>query len=276
MKTSIKLFIIVVFGILALWQCSPSHHFHKPKDIASFAIEELYDSISKSEKGFSNFTARFSASYKSNITSHNFKGQIRIITDSLIWVSVSPGLGVELLRLKVTADSVFFMNRVHNQYYTGPIAALKKISGIDFNYKALQALLLNEFMVYPFGIKDTLSYLKQMQMSRIGASVELKSLSGSKQDTANAPLSFTKYILDSFSKRISQFEIRDGSSSKNLYLQYTSADRTLDFGTPDNVMVQYKERDNFTNLDLQYTRKQFDTEISAPFSVPDRYKQINY
>ena len=56
----------------------------------------------------------------------SFSATVRMARDSVIWVSISPALGVEVARLKLTPDSVFLISKVPNNrfHYVGDYHAI--------------------------------------------------------------------------------------------------------------------------------------------------------
>ncbi|HNB34099.1 MAG TPA: DUF4292 domain-containing protein, partial [Bacteroidia bacterium] len=59
---------------------------------------------------------------------NNFNVSLRICRDSAIWISVSPLLGIEAVRILLTPDTVRFLDRINKEY---------KVSG----YKEINDLL---------------------------------------------------------------------------------------------------------------------------------------
>ena len=62
----------------------------------------------------------FSAKARLNYTEGGQKlsavANLRIKYDSLIWLSISPGLSIEAFRIKLTLDSVFLLDRLGHNY----------------------------------------------------------------------------------------------------------------------------------------------------------------
>src|SRR5688572_33166959 len=44
---------------------------------------------------------------------------IRIKKDSVIWISMVPGLGIEAIRARITPDTIQIINRLQRQYIAG-------------------------------------------------------------------------------------------------------------------------------------------------------------
>src|SRR5690606_6159710 len=65
--------------------------------------------------------------------------------DSIIWVSVQLGLGIEAARMKITQDSVYLMNRLHREYLAKDYSFLSKRFNVEMNYEVMQAILLGNY-----------------------------------------------------------------------------------------------------------------------------------
>ena len=76
----------------------------------------------------------------------NLKGQIRIRHDSVMWASVST-LGMEVVRLKMTSDSVWIINRFENSYLSEPIDLATYALNMPISFALVQAMLLDN----PYG-----------------------------------------------------------------------------------------------------------------------------
>jgi hypothetical protein len=89
-------------------------------------------------------TLSMKASIEASLSSketYSLTGNIRMIRDSVIWISVSPGLGIEAVRLYITQDSVFFMNRLNNEYAATTFGFFNTQYQVDLDFNMLQSLL---------------------------------------------------------------------------------------------------------------------------------------
>ena len=66
----------------------------------------LLEELAKSELQFDWFSAKFSIEYIYDKKLTDFKGQIRIRKDSIIWLTFTPALGIEMARIKITESLV--------------------------------------------------------------------------------------------------------------------------------------------------------------------------
>jgi hypothetical protein len=64
--------------------------------------------------------------------------------DSAIWVSIVPALGIEMIRVMITPDSLKYLSKIPENkfYYTGRFDEIGRLIGIDFDFEMLQDLLV--------------------------------------------------------------------------------------------------------------------------------------
>ena len=71
---------------------------------------------------------------------------MKIRKDSLIWISISPGLGLELGRVLLDLDSVHFMNRFEKTYFKSSYAELSEKTKSPLSFMRIQSLLVGNAM----------------------------------------------------------------------------------------------------------------------------------
>ena len=72
----------------------------------------------------------------------NLSGQLRIRRDSLVWLSVTK-MGVEALRVKMSADSVWLINRMDKVYLAEPLEVISAQIGQPVSLPWVHSLLLD-------------------------------------------------------------------------------------------------------------------------------------
>lgn len=73
----------------------------------------------------------------------NLSGQIRMRNDSLIWLSVTATMGIEVVRAKVSNDSIWVINRLERTYLAEPLDVLSAQLGMPLSLPLIQTLLLD-------------------------------------------------------------------------------------------------------------------------------------
>ncbi len=136
---------------LFLSSCSASRKAIKAP-IKEEGAEYLFSKLKEKELQFDWFSAKFSAEYENKGKSNSFSGQIRIRKDSLIWISLTPMLGIEAIRLMISQDSVKMINRLNDTYFIGDYEYVNQFLNTNIDYDLLQAFLLgNDLQFYENG-----------------------------------------------------------------------------------------------------------------------------
>ncbi len=71
-------------------------------------------------------------------------GNLRMRRDSTIWLSASAMMGMESIRVMITQDSVFMVNRIDQTYLAEPLAEVAEKLNIPLTLQDCQALLLGK------------------------------------------------------------------------------------------------------------------------------------
>ncbi len=77
------------------------------------------------------------------MASDDLSGQLRMRHDSLIWLSVTATMGVEVLRAKISNDSVWILNRLEKTYLAKPLDSIAIQLGMPISIPWVENLLLD-------------------------------------------------------------------------------------------------------------------------------------
>ncbi len=90
---------------------------------------------------FDNIETKFDIRLRNDNTI-GMKGQLRMQNDSVIWISLSLKLGIEVARVMITEDSLKFINRSTHTYITQSLDNINSIVPIDASISFLQDILV--------------------------------------------------------------------------------------------------------------------------------------
>ena len=82
--------------------------------------------MQNNQPAFDWMSTRFSGSVLWDGKTHSIAGSMRIRSDSAIYISIAPILGIEIARAIITPDSVKLINRLESTYYSGDMKILFK------------------------------------------------------------------------------------------------------------------------------------------------------
>ena len=95
--------------------------------------------------------------------------------DSIVWLSVSATMGVEVLRAKVSNDSVWVLNRMEKTYLVEPLDSLCAKVGMPLSLPLLQTLLLDNNEGVP-PVENQIVQLKTFVMGNMAAKIRYKNI----------------------------------------------------------------------------------------------------
>ena len=121
-------------------------------------------------------TANLSIQAEGNgMTSDDLSGQLRMRKDSLVWLSVTATMGVEVLRAKVSNDSVWIVNRLEKTYLAEPLDTVSTQLGIPLSLPWVQTLLLDNNEGLP-PVENQTVLLKVFFMGNLTAKVRYNNI----------------------------------------------------------------------------------------------------
>ena len=145
--------LTVVVSVLLAVSCSNEHRLAKGKPLKKRAPSFLVNHNVKDDFQFEWLSMKISADVKSEGKNDSFKANIRIRKDSLIWISISPALGVEMVRVLITPDSVKYVSKIPNDkhYYLGDFSAVTGVAQMSLDFKMIQDILLGNAIMMDKG-----------------------------------------------------------------------------------------------------------------------------
>ena len=100
----------------------------------------------------------------------DLSGQLRMRKDSLVWLSLTATMGIEVARIKVSSDSVWILNRLEKTYLAEPMKNVSEYLGIPLSLTLLQTLLLDNNEGLP-PVENQIVLLKTFALGNLSAKV---------------------------------------------------------------------------------------------------------
>ena len=105
----------------------------------------------------------------------DLSGQLRMRKDSLVWLSVTATMGVEVLRAKVSNDSIWILNRLEKTYLAEPIDSVAQKLDMPLSLPLIQTLLLDNNRGLP-PVENQTVQLKTFVMGSLSAKMRYKNI----------------------------------------------------------------------------------------------------
>jgi len=261
----------VTLAAVSLVSCSASRKAIKAP-IKEEGADYLFKKLKEHELKYTYFMGKFSAEYKNKKKSTSFNGQIRIRKDSVIWLSLTPGLGIEAMRLIITQDSVRMINKLNDTYYVGDYEAVNHFLNTNIDFDILQAYLLgNDLQFYENG-EFRASIDKDCYKLSTAARMKLKKYVRNSREDVRA---FIQNIwLDSETFKITEADVKEISNEKIKleagYGDFESIDGQLFPKTLDVTIWA----DNTIKVKASFSKITVDVPLQFPFRIPAGYTQV--
>ncbi len=164
-------------------------------------------------------------------------------------------MGIEVLRVVITPDSVKIINRIDNKYDQYSIAYIRQTLGIELDYYNLQNLIVGDILL-PFDEDDNvLTEGSTWKINQLRPALEVIST-----------LSKTK-------KKVTRSEAKN-KEAKQLFIDYKdfmSTDSVLFHQTQSMVIINGNDT---SYIEAVHQKIEFPTKsVAFPFNVPKKYEK---
>lgn len=264
--------VLIIVVISCFSSCRSLRKVYKAP-LKEEGADYLFKKLNENELQFKYIKAKFNMHLKEGKKKTSFKGQIRIQKDSMIWVSFSPLLGIEVARMLITNDSVKFINRMNKTFFKGDYKYLNKFFDTNLDFNVLQALIIgNDFDHYE--IAKFKASIDNMQYRL--ATAERNKLKKYIRKHEIRPNVFIQNIwLDPENFKISQISLKElGKENKKLQMNYNEFVEINSQLFPKNINFNL-QADKKIDVKIDYSKIDVNEKVNFPFKVTKKYKSVS-
>lgn len=269
MKKAKALYFLMI--IVAFTSCKSYKSFIST-DIKKIEKDQLIDNVIKSNES-EYYSIKYSAKYNDGKKKQNINGLLRIKTDSIIWLSLGPSIGVELFRVIITNDSLKFINKTNNTYYTGSVDYLSKLIKVDVNYNMLESVLLAKLFAYNSN-DDLNDYYKSSSIDSnyYVLSNTIKGLMSyfSSREINNTQMVFVHPIDFTIYKGV----IQDKELKRDLKILYSEYQNINSKLYPYKIQFDYEDLNTNVSLNIKYQKFTVRETLKFPFRISKKYIRL--
>lgn len=263
--------IYCLFALVAVFGtgCSSKKAMTKTS-LREFTANRLIKEVEKNEFDFDNFQAKINVKIETSDRNFNVKGQLRMKKDSIIWTSISLPLGLEVIRVKVSPDSVFFLNRTEKTYLSENINVFDDISPMITSIKFIQSVLVGN----DINLRESDNYKVEIDNGQYNLLISKKLKKSIKSNEDDWKVMLKDIWIDPQLFKITKYNIKEYNDSKRkIELQYSDFVRVKDKYIPTKITV-YIHGDYFLKANINYSNITTNDNIDYIFNVPKKYDRI--
>ncbi len=276
---------ICIAVCLSLWfaGCTSTRKVSKSTQPEQKAIEkevaeviekhvDVLDKIQDNNLKFTSFYAKSTVVFVNNGKKQTTDAIIRIKQGEKIWISVVPALGIEIARLMVTPDSVYYLNRLERVFLKKPFTHISQMLKKNMDYHMLESLLIGNdfsgFNLIPYTIISdnenyTISFENRMPKT---------SALSAKNISFNIPLQ--QLVADVNNYKIKQNSVEEKINNIKFVVFYKNFKMEGLQLVPQDISMWIDTEGNRYEISIQYNKIQLNQSQNYPFAIPSSYKEI--
>ena len=272
-KNALKLMLLLIVS-MALFNtsCKSKKHLLKTS-IKEHGFSYLYAKLIENQMEFDYLSAKFSLAYGEGKNKTNLRGQLRIKNDSLIWMSISPALGIEAARILLSKDSVKYINRLNKTYFAGEYELIDSIINTTIDFSLLQSMFVG-------------NDLAQYDVNKFRSSIDnglykitIKERKKIKRYIKNGEID-TRILVQQIwlypdNYRIARIDIKEQGENENNKLQvyynnYVEINNQL---FPSSIHIDVTSQKSIT-VDFEFNKVLINNKLSFPFKISKKYEKL--
>jgi hypothetical protein len=263
--------LLITAYILLYSSCNPYKQISKTiileEETPAFLIQKLNDN----EFHCNWINGKASVNVIRNNENIDFSIVMRMRTDSVIWLSISPGLAVEAVRVLIMRDTVKFMNKFEKKYWVSDFKYLNKIFQIPVTFEMLQAVILGNYFSYLDETKPRSAYVDNQYYL-------LSNLVRKKKLRSEEDVDLTKKIIQDIWLSPENYRIA-ASVTQDHKVKVTCDIRYSDFKQVESKLFPFHSNiilkaDKPFNISVEYSKVSVNKPLEFPFNIPDNYEKM--
>ena len=265
-------FVIAVIVLAVFFSCTGSRKAVRGP-IKEQGDEYLMKKLKEHEFKFNQFSSKFNVTYEVDRKKTTVSGNLRIEKDSIIWISITPALGIEAVRFMLTPDSIKFINRINNTYFVHEFTYINQLLNKTLDYDMAQAFLIgNDFSLYESNTFKASIENQQYKLSTINRR-KLRRFVRRSEDDMSIPIQ--SIWLDPESFKVSKVLLKEAErDSRKFQANYGEFEKIDEEFIPTKLEFKVETVDKKVNIKINYSKIQINQNQTYPFRVPEGYTEM--
>lgn len=227
------------------------------KELFQFKVSDK-NKLNIEEVDFEYLQAKSKIKYNDGIQKVNANATIRIRKDSIIWVSLSPSVGVEIIRAIIKKDSILVIDRFNKEFRKFGFDSLRRKFNIYIDYDMLQSALIgnliNERKKSDKVIKNDDYFLLKQNHNNLAV----------------------ENFVNPNTMKIEKVQLTDEQNSSSMEIRYEDFQlyNEMLFPSKNSFHLSYNKEtsDLVSQININYNRISIDNKkMKFPFNIPNRY-----
>ena len=254
-KLRVLIFVISLLSLAFVVSSCSTEKDLGINNIKTLSANHLIREIEDNQFEFENLEAKIGVNLKGS-DNLGLKGQIRMQKDSVIWISLSLKVGIEIGRVMITNDSIKYINRSSKTYLVESIDTFKEKFPMDLSLQNLQDLLIGND-----------NHLRNYGKNRVFVENDNYVL----EITENDYNLIKNVIASPENFKINGLEYKDLYNKQNgIKIQYDAFQNIDGQLMPTNIVFD----GNNIHVEINYSDIKKGEKMDFPFNISSKFEQI--
>lgn len=248
------------FWLLALSSCSINRN---ASNIRTLSANHIIREVERNQFEFDKLETKFNVKVE-GINNIGLKGQLRMQNDSVIWISLSLKMGIELGRVMITEDSVKFINRTERTYFAESIDNFKERLPSEATISFLQDVLVgndiqfNDNEKFKVTIEDN-SYKLSSDRNTFWVTPRTFKIKSCQLSMVPEPVEGSRHF--------------DKLSDRTVIINYDNFQEINGKLLPTKITLDTKGEFDI-NIEMDYSEIKAGEKVEFPFNISKKYSRI--
>lgn len=241
--------LIALLGVMVLTSCS--------KNLLPFSTNPNKFNLNNLEYEYLSLKSKIK--YEDQEEKQNATANIRIKKDSIIWFSITPGLGIEAARGIITKDSIKIIDKINKEYTVKAIREYTDKVHFKLDLTLLESLLIGNLI---WMVKNDDKITKSPGYFIIPKKYEA--------------LSINNYI-GANSMKLEKMLVSSDTSANSMQVLYSAFQEIEQKVIPTSVDMQIKYKlpddntEKISNITIEHAKVEIDKKHKFSFNIPKKY-----
>jgi len=233
-------------------------------------VNEVFDSVISRQFDFEWLAAKAQVDYTDKTGETNsFDINIRMRRDSVIWISITPLLGIEAARVLINRDSLVLLDRVHKEWKVRSFEYLGDMLRTPVDFDMVQAVLLGNYFQYQRNERIR-SYYEEEPYSILSTLNKRQVRRALEENDPSRPVVQDFWIDGNY--RIVKSRITDDKLDRWVEATYAGFVPVNDRLFPQNMVVTFFASTPVI-MKIAFSKVTSEEAVALPFTIPEKYER---
>lgn len=262
---------VLLLIVMVLSSCKTKKLVVGDRLILPIKTAVLIDTVQHQALNFDLLSAKLAIKY-SGSQKMSLKGNLRMKKDSVIWISLSPGLGIEAARMLIGTEGVKFMNRIEKNYALYSYEELSEKFNTTLNFTMIQAFLMGNHML-PLNKESMYSDIPNQSQYRISNFTD-RQLRKIKKDRFLPEELIYMLLVHPENYRPEAQLLEDKINERSLEIKYQDYTKLNNSYLPEKIDISIIAKEK-SEVKISMSKIETPSELKFHFRIPSKYEEVH-